>query len=409
MNISDLVQANQPDSQVVISGAGPAGLACALNCLKEGYSVSILEKRKEISPGRAQAVILDSKTVDILEEHNIYRYLLENHLVFPIRDNRLRVRLTDLEDALKIALKTYYPKVEIQYENSIREIEEKDEKIQLFLNDGTEIDQVDYLINAEGFRSRINEITQNRRETLLDQFPVIVSILKDDRPNIKSVKSFAEYVVKSMRNIACFTYYFSIYLFKALFCNEHFLSSKRHLSISQTLKTPGQHNVSLGFTKEKHEKFLQLVEEVERGQRPQKDLDSFVRFWTNIALCEVTAFSCLAKIAALFGVKEERFSAASYLPFENYNIVQIQSDQLQRPSITFGQSHLLNIGDALATVDPTTGLGCNQAIEHSKLVLKLLGRECDLRDYDTESKEIIDTMHKKALELRQFARPDLHP
>ena len=50
---------------------------------------------------------------------------------------------------------------------------------------------------------------------------------------------------------------------------------------------------------------------------------------------------------------------------DSFQIIEIGADRADQPCLSMGNSSVLLAGDACVTVDPTTGLGCNTAIQSS--------------------------------------------
>ncbi len=401
---------------VVVSGAGPAGLSCALEAIKNGNRVRVLEEGGPESKGRPQSVILIPNTVRFLKKHGIYQTLLENKLIYPAKEGQCTVRLVDLEKTMREAVESHG--VKIEYNAAITKIfkDQVTDKATLTLNNTSCVESVDLLINAEGHHSKTNSFFENHRVEVYDKQPILVSILKDDRPPIEDIKSFVIYSSKTARNVAMTIYYHVIYLFRAIFWNEHFLDSKRQIAAAVTLRTPGQHHVGFGFSKGLSEKLISLSENVKSGLAKQEELDQLIEYWTHVALAEVNCFALITYIASFFGIKETMFVAAPYYPLSSHSIAYIQSDYVEKPSIQVGKTSILMTGDALATVDPTTGPGCNVAIQQAmsvQAVIHSLEQKIPLKNalshYDKVSRKTIKEMHDKALEFRELCRPDTLP
>jgi len=131
-----------------------------------------------------------------------------------------------------------------------------------------------------------------------------------------------------------------------------------------------------------------------------------------MAHCEINLFACLAKIGGLFGIKENRLSAASTLPIKKVNLVKIRPDLVEKIALVCKKSLILITGDALSTVDPSAVLGCNTAIELAVPVLqayKALGQGMDRNQiaagYAEISKKLIERNHSVARAVRKKFDP----
>lgn len=382
-----LVKIEDPQPKVVILGAGPGGLACALEMIRCGHTPIVLEKRLQSSEGRVHPVILSKAVVDQLEQDKIYSDLVKQHKIFPMSngDERCTFRLVDLEQAMKSRItKNSHSSCLIHYETQVTKIlEANDGRVSLILNNGESIDGVDVVINAEGARSSTNELLNNRRTEVLSEILAVYSILRDDRPEIKDVSSFLKVGAKTMRNIARAVHDHAIYFFLLLFKKEHFFSSSKKIAIAATLKTPGQHRVGFAFTEQIAKDIRKLQEDAATSSASKDKLERFLHFWTRMAQCEVNVFSVLQRIARLLGKKgtQAQLLFSSHFPIETSTIVKIRSDRVENAAIIRGKTLFLDTGDALSTVDPSAVLGCNTAIELAPVIQNLFRQIKDASDF----------------------------
>lgn len=349
LSISSAATSVSSQPKIVILGAGPAGLACALEIIKNGGSPIILEKRNQ-NACRLYPVILYEDTIEQLESSKIYSYLLNQNLIFPMHNHRCTVRLADLEQGLRQAIKDRTGSNNpIQYQKTVAQVIETGNKVDLLLTNGDRIGNVDIVINTEGSHSSTNELLNNGRTAALDDLRAVYSILRDDRPQITNLGTLLEYSVKTIRNLALSILDHTRYLFLLLFKGEHFFSSSRRIAIAATLKTPGQHRVGFAFTEKMDEKL-----------EPKT-----LQYWTRMALCEVNVFSVIQRIGRLFGggKTDNQLSMASHLPIESTNLITIRSDRAERAAIIKNNTLFLIGGDALSTVDPSAVFGCNTALQ----------------------------------------------
>jgi 2-polyprenyl-6-methoxyphenol hydroxylase-like FAD-dependent oxidoreductase len=331
-----------------------------------------------------------------------------------MKRDQCTMRLTNLEQELKKALEEKNGNKDlISYEESVTEITPSDKGVSLTLASGRKIENVHIVINAEGFRSHTNELLGNRRITSLTEQTAVISTLEDDRPVVHNLETIVSYSKKTMRNIALAIHDHCLYLFLCVFRSEHFFSSSKKIVIAVTLKTPGQHQVSFGLSKKETENLDILKKQEELGEVPEGTVKKRLEFWTRMALCEVNVFSILAKLGRLFGVKEDRLVLASHLPIHSTYLVKVRSDHVKSAAIAKGKTLFLMTGDALSTVDPSTGLGCNTAIELSPHIRRAilaykegLALQEIMQEYTDTCSTLIVQNHKFAEEIRSRFAPD---
>ncbi len=425
---------NRPS--IVISGGGPAGLIRAIDALVTGNPVTVIEKRKQDARARDNTVALGVDTVPLLKFYGVYQYLLENGLIFPERGGDFNVRLADLETAMKAVISQITPEKIIYFESTIERVNSypgaKADIIVSSPSGAKNFNAIDLLVVAEGAHSPTNQLLGNRRVSVLPSIPVIAAIFKDDRPQIRGVSTFFQYIGKSLANTATSVYYYTIFFFKVVFQGEHIFNKNRKIAGSLVLRTPNQNYLGSGLSKKETEIMKQVIQKLENAQEEleaakkqnysqerlaplnekvkvaQKEWDRYMKYWTGISFCSANIFGILASI---FG--RQKLDFASWLPLDHLSITEIGADKSDIYSGKIGQSSFLVAGDSLATVDPTTGLGCNTAVrtatDFHDYVAGLNSKQ-DIaslqKNYNTNCEAIISNNHEESKRFRLAYRPD---
>lgn len=438
------LQQSSNKASVVISGGGPAGLIRGICALINGNPTTIIEKRAELDNGRENTVALDKESLNVLCFYGVHQYLDENKLILPFNGEYLPVRLKDLERAMKVVIAELTSVPIIQYDSQVEQINDADvqssqnAKINLIYKSAvgqkTQLDAIDVLVVAEGAHSYTNEhLLHNHRIAVLPLVPVISAIYKDDRPSISGLSTFLQYIGKTLASTATSVYYYTIFTFKFIFQGENFFNLQRRLAGSLILKTPGQNYLGVGLSREESDKMMQLCQVLEdakaaleeaRNQNTsspdrltqlqknvddaQKNQDSYLRYWTGLAFCFANVLNVFRFI---YG--ETPLHLASRLPLDHVSVTKIGADRSSAYSGTIGRTSYLIAGDTLATVDPTTGLGCTTAI---KTVIDFndfingLDKNMDPHFlhtvYSDSSAQRIRQNHDQSLSKRRLFRPD---
>lgn len=391
---------------VVILGAGPAGLLRAVQSISNGNPTVLIEKRGEDAPGRINTVALSSITIAMLRYCGIYQYLMENKLIFPPRsDGSIMVRLTDLEKAMKAVLKEISPDFAIQYHTKVDAIDTLADKINLTVeNSATKekrtFKKVDILVNTEGKSSSTNALLGIERTEVLPSIPVIAAVFKDKRPKIEGIGSFFKYVGKSIVYLAQTIHYHVQFFFQFL-CSKKF---RTHFKGSIILKTPNQNYLGTGLSDEINGRLQSLKE---AGPTYEKKYNRLAKKWIGYSLC-------LANLIAFFNRKKSpQFCKANHHSLAKFEIIKIGADHANEYAKRKNQTSVLLGGDASATVDPTTGLGCNTAIQSSMDFLDFLwdhdagiSQSTLLGQYAGRVEARVDTIHSASKRFRSLYRPD---
>lgn len=424
--------------RIAILGGGPAGLLRALYGLLSGSPVTLIEKRRQDAPGRENTVALSPQTQSILRDLGVYYYLQDKGLTHPIQEQEfLSVRLKDLEEAIKAVIAELTDDQVIHYSAQLKAFDsDPNRKADLIIDDnGKELrlNAVDLVVVAEGAHSETNEqLLGNRRIAILPSIPVITALFKDDRPHISGVSTFFQYVGKTLANTAVSVYYHTLFLFSFIFKGERFSNPNRKIAGALTLSTPKQNYLGCGLSKieteemqrvlkncdEANERFerakqqtphLPLLDRLESDlQKAQKEKDIYLNHWVAMSFC---CANILKMYQFLF--MKGKFEWTSWLPLDKISVTEIGADRSDASCGTLGQTSYLLAGDTLGTVDPTTGLGCNTAIQtvaDFQAFLTGLFYKVDpetLRsNYQTESNITLSAVHYESTIMRRRYRPD---
>lgn len=388
---------------VVISGAGPGGLLRAIQSISNGNPTKVIERRPQDAPGRTNTVALTETTISMLQYCGIYPYLLENRLIYPPnREGYISVRLRDLEKAMKTVLEELSSGSVIEYNSKIVEINAQAEKIQLITESSTgersTIADVGIFVNAEGARSSTNALLGIERIEVLPAIPVIAAMCRDDRPYITNMSSFFVCMGKSITQLAITSYYHTMFFFQFIFSKNF----RAQITGALILPTPDQNYVGCGFSDTINARFKELKE----SENEQEYL-AFAKHWINLAICAANMVSFLSWFQG-----GSYFHTGRNLPLDHFEIVHIGADRARKYVQKINNSTILLAGDASATVDPTTGLGCNTAIQSSVDFLDFLwdydtsSKDKILRDYQNRTSARIEDIHDASKLMRSRYRPD---
>jgi len=429
---------------VVISGAGPAGLIRGIHSILNGNPTTLIEKRSADQEARANSVALNRESITLLKNDGIYDYLVENRLIFSQNtETGLSVRLGDLEKAAKAVLSRLTKKQVIVYDSEISQINsDSNGKIRLNLQkkDGSTIafsSPVDLLSVGEGARSHTADLLGISRDQILPNIPAVAAIFKDNRPKITHLSSFLNYAKLTVLNLFANSYYFSLFALKFIFQRETPFNPNRKIAGSLILSTPGQHYLGYGLNKEESEKIKKLSQAVQTAKKrfleaqaknnPQaaslkatylsekKKYQSSLRHWAYLSFYFSNVLSVLRCLHGLFHREWLGLNWACWKPIDikRTKMVEIGADRAKYSFAKVGSSPVLLSGDTLATVDPTTGLGCNTALitvwRFDEFLLGLEKKESVdqlLINYGNAAESKIAYIHQESKWMRKIYRPD---
>lgn len=419
---------------VVILGGGPGGLLRAIQSISNGNPTVLIEKRSETAPGRINTVALSTTTIAMLQYCGIYQYLVEKRLIFPAskNDDYIMVRLADLELAMKKVISEISPNFAIQYDSKVSAIDTLSEKINLEVEDlsTTEkksIRKIDILVNTEGKNSSTNALLNIERMEVLPSIPVIAAIYRDKRPIIRGVSTLFKYVGKSLVYMAQTIHYHVQFLFKYA-CSENF---RKQITGSLILKTPNQNYIGCGFSDNINNRFNSLKDEIQKMKlafeeaekngndqqkmnlakqlkQAQQKYKKIASHWIHFSICQANLIAIMQRLRG-----RSSLHTACHHSLDKFEIIKIGADHANEYSKRINQTSLLLGGDAAATVDPTTGLGCNTAIQSSVDFLDFIWDyettstpENLLKEYSDRMEERVSYVHLSSIYARSLYRPD---
>jgi hypothetical protein len=213
---------------------------------------------------------------------------------------------------------------------------------------------------------------------------------------------------------------------------QSFFHKNRKIAGAVVLPTPGQNYIGCGLSQKKTEELKDLIQAVEKAKteldaaqqknaskediaslektlrEAQARKDSFVAHWAAMGFC----FANFLNIFMCF-TKQKKWHRASWLPLDRASIAEIGASYSKSASHLQGRTSYLITGDSLATVDPTTGLGCTTAIrtvDHFHTFLAGLNnktkREELHKDYDESCNSVVLHNMNESREMRELYRPD---
>ena len=416
---------------VVILGAGPAGIIRGIQSIANGNPTRIIEKRSENANGRTNTVALTEASIQMMKYCGIYQYLAEKKLILPPnRAGFICVNLTDLENAMKAVLKKLNEGTTISYNSKVSEIVQQGDKINLIIEstDGQKsiIQGVDILVNAEGSHSSTNSLLNIKRVEVLPKLHVISALFKDRRPKIRGLCSLFSYTGKSMAYLAVTIHYHALFILRSLISKRF----RAQFTGSLILKTPGQSYLGCSFSEGVNKRLLSLRDLVNEKkdalskattkekqlqckkelQRAKKKYQSYAGKSIKYSLCAANSLALLARMKA---PKELYLYTSRCFPLSKFSLFEIGADRANEFIKSMNKTSILLAGDALATVDPATGLGCNTAIQSSTAFLDFLwdydakGAESQqtlLKEYSGRMNNIVDYIHTASKTTRSYYR-----
>jgi len=143
-------------------------------------------------------------------------------------------------------------------------------------------------------------------------------------------------------------------------------------------------------------------------QIAEENYYSFAKRWIGLSMC-------YANMVAL----SQRFFGGPFLymgchlSLDNFEVIKIGADRANEYCKSIKKTTVLLAGDASSTVDPTTGLGCNTAIQSAVDFLDFIW-DYDakvpqanlLEDYSSRTNKRVHYIHEKSKLTRSFYRPD---
>lgn len=383
---------------VVILGAGPGGLIRALQSIFNGNPTHIVEKRSQDAKKRDNIVVLTRSTIDMLKFSGAYQLLEEESLIFPPdRAGKITVRLGDLEWSLKKVIEDLDVPYGMHYSSVVKRVDSAAGAALLHIKQDQKkfTLKADIVVNCEGANSSTNQLLGIKRQIVLEKIPVVAAIFKDHRPKITGLYTLMQYVAKTVAEIVVTVFYFIKFL-----CELAFTSLVRgSIHAALVFQVPKQGYVGCLFSNEINEKMTsyekiikdQKLTDKER-KRAQKELNAYLRPHLIRGVC-LSNLRYFVQGFCFESKPEIRSTRIRF--FDDISIVHIGADRADNlyKSIS-SKGVVLLAGDAAATVDPTSGLGCNSAIQSSMDFLEYLW------DYDNMSRKELNLRYVGCLEDR---------
>lgn len=310
----------------------------------------------------------------------------------------------DLEKAMKIVLQEVCGAELIHYDSQIEEIVRHAEKdIDLIINTSGRplwtIQSVNLLVIAEGTHSTTNKnLLQNAQREILP--PVKYLIASSQR------SQNVEQMNKGLRIVFHHLYYHFVFLgflFTRLlrFWNPSFPVAKTAI-----INTPGQKGIVVVFTKNTTDKMLKMTT---GNKDSRKTIESFLKRWIAISQWHAN-YSKLISII----LRRNYIGHFGLLRSIDYmSIIELVTCYSNTSSGEVGNTPYIIVGDALCTVDPFTGLGCNSAIQTSSIFQVFIegleenkNKKTLLNKYDLSIGEEIEELHTASVYMRESYRPD---
>jgi 2-polyprenyl-6-methoxyphenol hydroxylase-like FAD-dependent oxidoreductase len=372
---SESLRGEEGRLHVAILGGGPAGLIRAIDALVQGHQAIIIEARKNKGSGRENAVLLQTKAVEVLQDYGVYQYLIENKLAYPTgKEGLLSARLCDLETAMKAVIDQLAPgNNRIFYDCRVSAIDTSEEKAGIELQSSSgrifKVEAIDLIVNAEGGKSSTNALVGIDRIPVLDKVRAIVALFK--QTNSSYVKA-----------------------------NEFFYGNDGVILAGTFVRTPQQTYLGFGITQKENEKFVALETEIERarGEAPSKKN----REVTRLEKQKLNLLNEIAKKAFLNDSPSSEVVFASLLrvpPLQSVSIIEIGADRASRYSLRLTEKTAFIVaGDAAAIVDPSTARGCSTALATTRAFHAFLG----LLQKQPEKMEEWLARYQTELETRNF-------
>ena len=390
---------------VVISGAGPAGLLRGIQSLCNSNPTIILEKRSASNSGRGNRLLINSKSIEILKNYGIYQHLVENKKIISFRATACFVSINDLEKAMKIVLQEISATNVIYYDSQIEEIiHHTEKKIDLKIATSGQplwiINSVDLLVIAEGIHSKTNYgLIHNEPIEILPSIKGIITISKPG--------SRTKYITH-VKQFLCHFYYHFAFLF--MLCKNWLTFWNPSYPIAKTviINTPGQTGIAIVFSKKETEKFLSLYLS-SKEENKSKQLEKFQQRSISLAQWHTN----YSKLLSLILRRKYIGHFGLLFSIDQISITEFGTSHSKISSGFVGNTPYLIAGDALISVDPFTGLGCNSALQTSKLFQDFLqGMNTQekfdvlINKYDLAVGEVIEELVNSSVYIRHHYRPD---
>lgn len=359
----------------LVSGAGPSGLFRTIFLILNKYPVHVIEKRSLNTSGRDQTVAIDQSNFSLLKATGVLQYLRKEGLIFPNQKKLnnhqyFAVRLKDLESAMKAVIHDLSPDTAIQYDSRITKISEDGIYIEKNGGDTQILKNISIIVNTEGARGTTNKMLKIGRQIVTPKRPLLVALFKDQRAPVDSPSSFYSYLTKTAAYACQSLFDYGQYFGRTLLgCIRR---KDAPVKASLLLKTPGQNSLGIILSRGAQDELTRLQQQVDKLKSSPdstenelnlaaRALKNRMEYWSRMAFCQHNLEAYAAYCLRLkLNVAME---TGAWLPFDQAQIVMAGADRSTAAFKRISEkTTLVNAGDALATVHPASGEGCNSAL-----------------------------------------------
>jgi 2-polyprenyl-6-methoxyphenol hydroxylase-like FAD-dependent oxidoreductase len=387
-------------ASVVILGGGPAGLARAIESIRQGHFTQIFEKRSEGQEGRYHSVRVDSRAFQHLDDIGVLAYLHKEGLIYPEHGQKMfNARLVDIERAMKAVLERLAPQAHpIEYGRYVEQIHYNgagQAVLEMVDKNGNREHlekPADVLVIAEGSHSSTAKILGFQKSQVLPQVHVVTALFQD--PETGSWLSFFYAQCRDFKNKM---YYFLQFL-KEVCQGENLLNPRRKIVASLLLGTPGQNYLGFMFTKDMQSEISSLQSDIEQLEREkqrlakedpsaerffqietqkkakQEELDEKLIYWCHMAFFFANTLQIIQFVMGgqSFGEMCRQFCRWRPLRKDRISVIKIGVNKLDHYAEQIKNTSVLVCGDAAATFDPASGNGLNIALHSVYLFQRFL-------------------------------------
>jgi hypothetical protein len=415
--------------KVVILGGGPAGLLRAIQSIVNGNPTQLIEMRSKEAIGRENTVALTKDTIAILKYCGMYQYLIEKGQIYPPNsEGYICVTLMDLEKAMKTVLTEINGGDIIIFNSQIDKINTQKDKLEIIVktkeNKTFIIKDIDILVNCEGYSSKTNKLLEIERRQFMENIPALIGFF--NKQKIYNLNPFINCIERKIIAIALTFFYHTLFFLKFIFQK----SFRNEIIGALILKTPNQVYVGCSFSDEINKLAVDLKNNITNLQndvaksdelkKAEKEYASFSNYWINLSICASNLRALILKIGFHKRGSQEYVYTALNNFVDSFKLINLGADKTDTYYKIFNQAVVLLAGDAAATVDPATGLGCNTALQSSVTFLDFMENydkkhcmekctEQYQKQMDKIVRYILSMSYSKRLDYMRTKAPHLNP
>ncbi len=303
--------------------------------------------------------------------------------------------------------KQYPDRCPVIYHTTVQEINQNTGECTLKRKSGGDtlvipLNRMGRIINTEGAKSTTNGLLGIAREERLSKIPALSVIFADDRPAVTDLSSFFAYTGRTWVQWALLIYYYAIFFFKLLFQRES-------LPAALALKTPEQTYVGSVLASQWDETLKELAQleslialTLEEEAR-RNDLRHFKTHWAYLSVCMANWSAFVSKY---YDGDPQQLEVVPFFPILESHVAFLGSDRANVVHETFGSTDYFVCGDALVTVDPSTGQGATKAIETAETHFRgVIQGTLDLSQYKEFTNRVVKGMVNRSISYRNLYRP----